>query len=388
MSKRSRMTWFLAGISVSQVGDIAQTFALGVYVYEVTGSALALANTIAVRVLTSLAIAPIAGSLADRFEPARVMAILSLASALVCFTLPFASTILEIYIAVMGLTILSKLFSPSFRMFLLSVVDSAGLIQADALRTAISRGIAISAPVLAGWLFQTRGARVIFVVNGLTFLFSAMCISIANRGASTQLSSGAKAAVRHPFAQLLREPAIARLLLLEGIVSIAIGFSNVAIIPLVFNELKFSAATYGVLSSIVTTGEVCSLLILARTGKSTLLVQFLALASLGFVLTGLSRDFTVLAASRFILGAAVNAVPLLIINRIQIAAQQGLKGKSLGLVSMAENASYFLGLEVAGASLGSIGPRIVFFVGSLLTIGAFVGVLLTEGAKIRIERRG
>ncbi|MEU4746252.1 MFS transporter, partial [Actinosynnema sp. NPDC023658] len=74
-----RRLW-IAGF-VSEIGDWVLLVALPVYVYQRTGSTAATATTFVVALLPSLALSPLAGVLADRWDRRRLMLVVSLAQA-------------------------------------------------------------------------------------------------------------------------------------------------------------------------------------------------------------------------------------------------------------------------------------------------------------------
>ncbi|HWO58846.1 MAG TPA: MFS transporter, partial [Umezawaea sp.] len=67
---------------VSEIGDWVLQVAMPVYVYQLTGSVSATATTFVVALLPSLALSPVAGVLADRWDRRRLMLLVSLLQAL------------------------------------------------------------------------------------------------------------------------------------------------------------------------------------------------------------------------------------------------------------------------------------------------------------------
>ena len=65
--------WLLGGLAVSQLGDWLYNLALIALVYERTHSALWAGITTAARVVPVVALGPLGGAVADRFDRRRVM---------------------------------------------------------------------------------------------------------------------------------------------------------------------------------------------------------------------------------------------------------------------------------------------------------------------------
>ena len=65
--------WLLSALAVSQIGDWLYNLALVVLVYERTHSSLWIGVTTAARIVPFVALGPLAGVLADRFDRRRIM---------------------------------------------------------------------------------------------------------------------------------------------------------------------------------------------------------------------------------------------------------------------------------------------------------------------------
>ncbi len=72
----------LAGaVFLSAAGDLLALIVLALYVHELTGSGPAVAALFAATLVPVMALAPLAGLVADRFESVRVLVVASLAQA-------------------------------------------------------------------------------------------------------------------------------------------------------------------------------------------------------------------------------------------------------------------------------------------------------------------
>jgi MFS family permease len=68
----------LAGaVCLSSLGDLLAIVALALHVHAITGSALAVSALFATTMLPAVALAPLAGRLADRVESVRLLALSS-----------------------------------------------------------------------------------------------------------------------------------------------------------------------------------------------------------------------------------------------------------------------------------------------------------------------
>ena len=93
----SRDLRLLAGaVFLSSAGDLLALIVLALYVHELTGSGLAVSALVATTLVPVVALAPLAGLAADRFESVRLLVIASLAQALVAAALAFSGDLAAI----------------------------------------------------------------------------------------------------------------------------------------------------------------------------------------------------------------------------------------------------------------------------------------------------
>jgi MFS family permease len=87
----------LAGaVCLSSLGDLLAIVALALHVHEITGSALAVSALFATTMLPAVALAPLAGRLADRVESVRLLALASALQAVVALALAFTTSLLPL----------------------------------------------------------------------------------------------------------------------------------------------------------------------------------------------------------------------------------------------------------------------------------------------------
>src|SRR4051794_11422517 len=120
--------------SISRAGDTFNTVALVVLVFQLTGSGLGVAGTVAFEVLPVLLLGPVVGLIVDRYPRRtlmvladRVRAGLALWLALVGDSVPVA------YGVAFGLSAFTQVFNPAANSTLPDVVEPDELVDANAL---------------------------------------------------------------------------------------------------------------------------------------------------------------------------------------------------------------------------------------------------------------
>ncbi|HEU4964133.1 MAG TPA: MFS transporter [Bacilli bacterium] len=174
--KSSNFWWMLTGRSVSKLGDTFTFLALSLMIFARTGSALSVGQMMVATYLPVLLLGPVAGVWVDRLNK-RVLAIVcEVLRAGVVLAIPFVPDVAYIY----GLAFLSAtigFFSKSAQGALVPTLfpkDDLRSYNAK-IQTAVET-MGIAGPVLAGLVIGFWSYQAAFVVDSLTFVYSAVAL--------------------------------------------------------------------------------------------------------------------------------------------------------------------------------------------------------------------
>ncbi len=265
--------WF--GQLVSLIGSGITRFALGVWVYEKTGSATQFA-LIAVSVsLPGLLVAPFAGALVDRWDRRRVMLAADLGAGLgtLLIALLYWSDALEIwhiYFVVASGSVMSSFQMPAYIAATTLLVPrrhfsrSSGMIQLGQ----ASAGV-VAAPV-AGALFTVIGLGGIILIDVATFLFAVATLLFLRVPTPTTSTAGRQARgslwqeAAYGWGFIRKRAGLFGLLTYFALLNLAFSIAVVLVVPLVRSFT--SVAILGVVLAIQSAGQVTGSLALTVTG--------------------------------------------------------------------------------------------------------------------------
>ena len=163
----------LTALAVSQIGDWLYNLALVVLVYDRTHSAAWAGVTTAARVVPVVALGPLGGVLADRFDRRRIMIVSDLARmGLMVLLAAVAAARLPILLAPLiaaTATAFSAPYLPCVAAVTPRVVDDADLPGANAARSAVAGLGIIVGPALGGLLLLLGSPAFAFALNAVTF---------------------------------------------------------------------------------------------------------------------------------------------------------------------------------------------------------------------------
>lgn len=178
--KQKDFSLLMLGKLVSLLGSNMQQFALSLYVLGITGSATIFASILSISILPRLLLSPVAGVFGDWFDRKKSIVILDLINSLIIGTFAVIYiangelSIPMIYVFVILLEITEIFFGSSMSAVLPSVVKKEELMDANAVRSLVGNIGNISAPILAALIYGAFGLKIIFIVNAISFLLSAI----------------------------------------------------------------------------------------------------------------------------------------------------------------------------------------------------------------------
>ena len=376
------------GQAVSLVGSGLTSFALGLWVYERTGSVTPYALTGLFAVLPSVLLSTLAGMLVDRWDRRRVMLLSDTGAGLA--TLAVALLFLtgrvqvwHIYLA----TAVSAAFSTFQR--LAYTATTAQLVSKERLGRAnglVQFGQAASeilAPTLAGILLLTIKVQGVLLIDFATFLFAVTTLLLvrfprvetaaAGRPDEEPLWREATYGWRHIAAR----PGLRGLTVFFAVVNFLWGMVGAAIVPMVLGFT--SADTLGVLISIAGTGLLAGSLVMSAWGgpkrRINGVLYFEMLSGLCFLLIGLRPAFWPIAAGAF--GAHLTIAIIYGSNQAiwQTKVPPGVQGKVFAAQQMIAASTRPLAYLVAGPLVDRLFEPLLIPGGPLAgNVGQIIGV--------------
>ncbi|HET7376754.1 MAG TPA: MFS transporter [Anaerolineae bacterium] len=167
------------GQLVSNLGDWFNTVAVLALVYDLTHSSFATGLILIASTLPSFLLTPFAGYVVDRFDRRRVMILADSVRALMALGMILVRTsdqIWLLYVFSILLIAFSSFFGPALSAALPNLVRREELISANALSSSTWGLMLAVGAAVGGIVIATVGRDAAFIINSLSFLFSAAMI--------------------------------------------------------------------------------------------------------------------------------------------------------------------------------------------------------------------
>jgi DHA3 family macrolide efflux protein-like MFS transporter len=379
-----------SGQSVSMMGSGLTRFALGVWVFERTGSVTQFALIFLFALLPYTLISPLAGTLVDRWDRRRVMIISdagaglsTLAIALLLFLGQFA--IWHVYVVVSINAFFSAFQEPAYAAVMPMLVPKEYLDRANGfvqMELAISRLIV---PAVAGVLITTIQLQGIMIIDGLTFIFAITTLLFV-RFPTLEKPAEAEAKKRsfwgdmvYGWTYLKTRPGLLGLVIFYALVSFIMGAATASFTPLVLNIT--SAQTLGFMWSVAGGGMIVSSLILSARGGPKRQIHgvlgFAAFMGIGTLLIGSQPSVVLMTIGLTLVFISLTVFQVANQTILQRKVDLNVQGRVFALRGMLTT----IALPIVYISAGSLADR--FFEPLLAVDGALadsVGALIGVGA--------
>src|SRR3954470_13021092 len=339
------------GRLISLSGGSAVYIALVAALYGETGSALWVSAAIFSSVVASVASAPFAGWVGDRFDRRRVMVTADLAAAVVSVALAATASHASALVVVLGVSsVVQSPFAPASAAGPRGVVPERDVPRANPLVGATSSAGYLLGPLLGGAVLGLGAApAVVFVVDAGTFVFSAVVILAIRR------SFGRGSVEEHPGAlaglRLLAGDRALRVPVLAGMVSlVGVGIVDVASYPLSL-DLGGGSAGYGAMTALLGGGGLVGAALAGRalrSGPVRVLVIAFAAAAAGLALAGAAPVLAVALVGMAIAGSGRGLGDVAQVTLIQLRAADEVRSR----VFAAEDGLSHLAFTVSAFSAG------------------------------------
>lgn len=171
---------------ISIIGTLMQDFALSLYIFKISGSALKFASVLIMSLLPNLILSPIAGVLVDRFDKKKIIVFIDYFRLilLILYSIIFIRngglTLIQIYILTICLSMSSIFYKPAQQTLLPYILDKDNLLKGTSIYTSITQTASLIAPALGGMIYSIYGLPIILIINAISFGISGFSKSFLN----------------------------------------------------------------------------------------------------------------------------------------------------------------------------------------------------------------
>jgi len=360
------------GQAISQLGNQAYGLAVTFWLMEKTGSASLMGLLMTAGSLPGLLLSPFGGTVADRHSRIRIIIVSDLIAGFAVLGLTAATflvpgrthllvTLLFIVAVTMGVN--RSFFVPAIAACIPDLVPEEKLAPANSINQFTVQASLLVGQAAGGVLYRVIGAPLLFLFDGLSFLFSAVSSLFIRLDESGRKRSSGKTG-REAFQEFMRDTA-------EGFrfvwsnrglrdFVLSVSVVNLLLMPVIvllpFYVRLFlhkDSAWFGFLMATISVGSVCGFLlagVLRLKGQARARGILVALVVLPAVFG--SFGFMLLPAAAllgaFVCGAALGFINVQFATMTQLSTPPELRGRVLGLLNTMAGGLMPIGMALGG----------------------------------------
>ena len=246
----------VAGQIISILGSALLRFALSLFVLDITGRADLFAVLFAISSLPVL-LTPFGGAIADRFNRRNLMVLFDFISSgivLIFFIVLLTDnhSVLWIGLVMVLLSFISAMYTPAVMASIPLLVSEQKLEQANGIVNGVQALAGVTAPVLGGILYGMLGLKLLVIVSGLLFFFTAivemfMTIPFVKRSYDGHLVPTLLKDMKEGFTYVVKQTFILKCTLLAALLNLLLTPLFIVGVPIILRvTMKSSDTLYGI----------------------------------------------------------------------------------------------------------------------------------------------
>jgi len=341
---------FWVGQLTSRLGSFISYIALLLLVRDLTGLNTTTAITGICQALPGLIVGLWAGAIVDRFGKIRVMILTDILRGLASFLIPVCIyyhclSAWHLYLVAVMISLGTAFFQPAEMAIIPDIVKKEELNSANAIaRTTIQIG-GILGPALGALLLTCWGPASAFIIDGLSFFISAVCIlmmRVPKEGATYESSGTMLEDIREGLALIMKNSPLKAILLC----CIAVNFTYYPLpilLPDLAEKMRFldistlnKAQVFGSFITFLTVGKLLASFLIKLFDRFRHLKFFLYYSNVAIAIAvitvGMSHYLVLSLVAMALIGFCSTITEVRIVSYIQSSFSEKILGRIFGII--------------------------------------------------------
>ncbi|WP_102401118.1 MFS transporter [Haloimpatiens massiliensis] len=387
------------GQLISALGDVVYEIALGFWILAVTGSTALMGTLMAVSTLPRVILSPFAGVFVDRWDRKKVIVVGDLIRG-VCITFIGVAACLGfikiwmVFVAGIIMNLCAAFFNPAVSSTLPDITPKSKLVKANSVYNMIYTGTNIVGNSAGGFIFKILGAPIMFLINGISYLFSAFTeifIKIpemhreTNKEKSTFFND-----MKDGFRFVWKFKGLRNFLIMAAAMNFFGGIGIMLLIPFFNMNASLGPAKYGIASGVMSLGMFLGMLCVSvinipQKKKFMIFTGSFVLSIIFWMIFPLISIFPIMAIILGI-GGFLNAIfNVLFSSTVQLTVPQEYRGKVFSLIATISGGLTPIAFAVGGILAEFIPIKILISSCFLIALLIFLPVGFTQSSRRFIE---
>ncbi|WP_096186592.1 MFS transporter [Evansella halocellulosilytica] len=385
-NKNFLLLW--AGQTVSKLGDRFLQIALIWYIYEQTGSSMALGVSLICFTVPMVLVQPIAGIFADLNVKKQIIVTSDYLNSFMMFVIALLLfsgelPLLYLYILIAFSSSITAFFTPAIQSSIPLIVAEESLPKANSLNQFSIHMSNILGPVLAGVLIGFMDLWLLLFMSGIAFFISActeIWISIPKVEGNKEGTRFGKR-FKEGFTYLMKNTHLLYLVFVGGIIiNFLLAPLSVYLTILSSDVLEVGSTGFGMMNTFISVGAITGILLMFLNvfkDKFKMVIIGLSLEGVALLIMGTVTVFYVSLAGLFVLGLGLTLASVGITTLYQTIIPKEKMGRVMSLVSTALLTVVPIGTLVGSMAVNYLDLELILILsGSLVTVSGLSLIFL------------
>ena len=385
----------LQGNSVSTIGDVMYSVAIGYWVYETTGSSALMGIMSSISLFVTMFLSPFCGSIVDKLSRKWLIVGIDVLQGVLMLTVGalayFGTLSVPVVLAVSFVAAFGSVFySPAIGTLMIDIIPRDDMVRGQSIYTGASSMIDLVGTAFSGAMVAFFGVPLIVIINGVSNLYSAVTEMMINVPKTVQegtrvtvkgVAEDTLSAVKTIFSDKCLKIFVPFALILN-----LLGSGPLSLMLPLCMDKGFTVDMYGYLVAIYSASSLVAVVLLGAV-KLKPFARFMVM-SLGFVLSipcfmgvYFANSFLTMCILGFMAGFLNCAGNTVFNASLMLALPEENRSAILGFIRSASAGGMALSAVVYGF-LGEFFPLyIIFAIGSALSLAPMIYMCFAPSTK-------
>ncbi|WP_377865545.1 MFS transporter [Bacillus sp. R86525] len=304
--------------TVSIFGSSIYSFALGLYVLQITGSAFNFALTLILGTIPMIVMNPFAGVVADKVDKKILVVCMDLLSGCLLITVYILSSyyglnLFIIYTTTFLMTVFTTFFGIGLEAAKPNIVSKERLMSINSISKIIDSVSLILGPMLGGIVFAVFDIKIFIIINGISFILSGISILFIhfklfdfniNEECSKKRINFSKD-IKEGFSYLIEKESLKNTFRILISLNFFLGFAVTVPLPYIINTvLNLSSKQFGIIQGTFPVGMIIGAILVKkitdRFSYSYLLKKLSSMLAVFMIISGIPVLFKSFEVNDFV----------------------------------------------------------------------------------------
>ncbi|MFS8352144.1 MFS transporter [Bacillus nitratireducens] len=304
--------------TISIFGSSIYSFALGLYVLQITGSALNFAITLILGTIPMIVMNPFAGVVADKVDKKKLVVCMDLLSGCLLITVYILSSnyglnLFIIYTTTFLMTVFTTFFGIGLEAAKPNIVSKERLMSINSISKIIDSVSLILGPMLGGIVFAVFDIKIFIIINGISFILSGISILFIhfklfdfniNEECSKRRINFIKD-IKEGFSYLIEKESLKNTFRILISLNFFLGFAVTVPLPYIINTvLNLSSKQFGIIQGTFPVGMIIGAILVKkitdRFSYSYLLKKLSSMLAVFMIISGIPVLFKSFEVNDFV----------------------------------------------------------------------------------------